>query len=84
MKDELGWDGRPEDWEYPDEGESDSAEIELVACPKCGSEIYEEAVQCHHCGTYVTFSSSPFEGKPIAWVVLGLLGIGAVVWSLLM
>jgi hypothetical protein len=74
-----------EDWEYPDEDDSpDDDDAETVPCPSCGEEVYESAERCPHCGDYITpYSSSPLSGRPLWFVVLGLLGIVAVVWLLL-
>lgn len=80
-----GDDDRPlEDWEYPDEdpvGEDD--ETVLIDCPRCGAEIYEDAVQCPICGEYVTRGSQAWTGRPNWWIALGLLGIIAVIVTLL-
>jgi len=73
------------DEEYPDEFDDDSDDdIELRLCPECGASIYEEAQQCPHCGAYVTFRHTAFAGRPWWWIVLGLLGIAAVIWMLTM
>jgi len=45
--------------EYPEwTDEPDDDEVEVVACPHCGAEIYEEAEQCPVCEQYVTRSTS--------------------------
>ncbi len=73
--------------EYPDEveadfDESDGDTVDTLPCPDCGAEVYAEAQQCTVCGNYVTFDSNPWQGKSTLWIVLGLLGILAVVWAL--
>lgn len=84
--DESDWrDDRPlEDWEYPDEDADDSEDDETPtrACPKCGMDVYEDAVQCPLCGEYFTRGSRAWEGRPFWWMVLGLLGIMAVILML--
>ncbi|MCH8044406.1 MAG: zinc ribbon domain-containing protein [Planctomycetes bacterium] len=71
-----------------DDDEYDSADddSETLPCPQCGQSIYEEADQCPYCGQYVTFSSSSsaFDNKPWWWIALGLLGVLAVLWWLVM
>ena len=63
----------------------DDDDAETLPCPECGQPIYEEADQCPHCGQYVTFSSSgAFDNKPWWWIALGLLGVLAVLWWLVM
>ncbi len=51
----------------------------LVDCPECGGAIYEEAEQCPLCGAYVIHRSSLWTGRSLWWIVLGLLGIAAVI-----
>jgi hypothetical protein len=77
-------DERPlEDWEYPDEDHGDVADATPTqSCPMCGVDIYEDAVQCPLCGQYLTRTSSAWNGRPGWWVLLGLLGILAVVLTL--
>lgn len=41
---------------------------ELVDCPHCGQEIYEDAERCPHCEMYVTDFDSPTTSRP-KWVV---------------
>jgi hypothetical protein len=67
-----------EDEEFSDEYD-DETDAELVPCPECGASIYEESQQCPVCGSYITFGTSPFSGRSVAWIVLGLLGILATV-----
>ena len=69
--------------EYPDgDDDFDHDAVDTLPCPECGAEVYEEAEQCPVCGNYVTFDTSPWQGKSTTWIVLGLLGIVAVVWAL--
>lgn len=72
------------DWEYPDEDESDG-ESETNPCPHCGADIYEDAVRCPICGQYVTPGARKnlWASRSAWWVLLGLLGTGAVLWVLL-
>lgn len=75
--DEFDWDEETDDtWEEDEEL--------TVPCPACGTEIYEDAPQCPVCGEYVTRSSGRvWEGKPVWYILLGLLGILAVTLVLL-
>jgi hypothetical protein len=75
-----------DDWENPDPDDEDEVEDEAETrdCPMCGMEIYEDAVRCPLCGEYVgRASTSPLAGRPMWFVLLGLLGIGAVIFVLL-
>ena len=75
--DELRDDEYPEE-EYPDDDSQDGLS-ETVSCSQCGAEIYEDAVQCPICGSYVAPDTAVFSGKPGWWIVLGLLGALATV-----
>ena len=69
-----------DDLDY-DYDEDDSGEVVLVPCPACGERIYEEAERCPECGEWIARGLTAWRGKPWLWIVLGLLGIGAVIYS---
>jgi predicted RNA-binding Zn-ribbon protein involved in translation (DUF1610 family) len=72
-----------DDWDEGDDAwEDEDAEAALVECPKCGCDIYEDAVQCPLCGEYVTHRHSIWADKPVWWRVLGAAGIVAVIAGL--
>jgi hypothetical protein len=69
-----------EDLEYDDLWHDEDDSSDVVPCPSCGAEVYEDAEQCPSCGDYIVHSRSAWHGKPWWWVLLGLAGIAAVVW----
>ena len=60
----------------------DDPDSELVACPECGDDVYEDAQQCPLCGTYIVHHYNPWSQRPLWWIALGLLGIIAVTIAL--
>ena len=60
----------------------DDAPAELLPCPECGADIYEEAEQCPICGSYVTFRTNVWADRSLAWVLVGLAGVVAFVVGL--
>ena len=76
------WD---DDWENPDwNDDDDDEETEVVICPGCGAEVYEDAEQCPRCGEYIISSSThPFAGRGWWFIALGLIGILATIIVLL-
>jgi hypothetical protein len=73
------------DWdEGEDAWEDDESESAVSECPKCGADIYEDAIRCPLCGEYVTHSKSPWSQRPIWWRVLGVAGVIAVIAGILM
>jgi len=52
---------------------------ETLPCPNCGKEIYEDAERCPYCGEYVVFTNSQWVGRPLWWILLGILGILATI-----
>jgi len=80
----MSWDGSGDEDEDEYEYEDEELEPAYLPCPECGEEIYEDLQQCPYCGQYITFSTSPWVGKPVAWVLLGILGALAVIVMLLM
>jgi hypothetical protein len=86
------------DWDedsYDDESEVDEDDpdaIDTIICPECGAEVFDEAVLCPSCGLAFTedmLTSQPgrghsaWSGRPWWWIVLAVLGAGALVWGLL-
>jgi len=74
-------DNGDDDW-VPDESDFDD-ETDVVPCPHCGAEVYEDAEQCPACGEYIVHRTNVWHGKPWWWVVLGLLGITAMLWLMM-
>jgi hypothetical protein len=65
------WDNDDED-DFPDD---DSDVSELVRCPACGAEVYEDAEQCPACGEWITISTHPLAGRSLWFIAIGVLGI---------
>lgn len=90
MEIEETWDDEWSDVEYYDDDayDDDDDESETIACPACGADVYEDAERCSSCGEYIIASSSGsgsaylWKGRPIWWIVLGALGITAMILSL--
>ncbi len=83
--DDDDWD-QGEDWEvddYVDESydEDDDDDSETVECAECGADVYEDAERCPACGNYIVHGSSGYvwKNRPLWWVVLGFLGVLAVI-----
>ena len=72
------------DWEESEWEEDDDDEVELLPCPSCGAEIYEDAEYCSICGEYIVFSTNTLDSWPPWAVALGFLGIIAVILTLLL
>ncbi len=74
-----------EDWDEGDDAwDDEDAETATSECPKCGCDVYEDAVRCPLCGEYITHSHSPWKSKPTWFRMLGLAGIIAVIAALTM
>ncbi|HWL09710.1 MAG TPA: zinc-ribbon domain-containing protein [Planctomicrobium sp.] len=70
------------DEEYPDEPD----ESGTVECPNCGTDVYEDAPSCPVCGEYLVTGSRTgpaWQGKPMWYVTLAMIGIFAVIAALL-
>ena len=67
-----------EDWiDDPEEDQDDTIE-----CPECGAEIFDDIDVCPVCGHAIIHSTSPWSGKSLPWILMGLLGIVAVITML--
>ena len=72
-----------DDNEYPDEDDLYDEPTSTFPCPDCGTELHEDAVMCPICGIYITHDTDRvWSGRPGWWIVLGLLGILAVILTL--
>lgn len=84
---------RDQRWSSPEEDsdpewDDDSGpedESTTTECIKCGCEIYDDASRCPLCGEYQVGDRTltAWEGRPFWWKLGGLLGIVAVLFSLL-
>ena len=75
------------DPELPEAWDDDEGESLTRLCPACGSDVYEDAEQCSVCGEWMTGSGRTlrgWEGRPKWWIVLGGLGIAAVILTLVL
>ena len=72
------------DEEYPCDEDDEYSDDDTctVACPQCRAEVYEDAVRCSHCGNYITHDTRVWSGRPWWWIVLGLLGVLATIFTL--
>lgn len=73
--------------ELPEEWDDDDGETLTRPCPACGGDVYEDAEQCSLCGEWLTTSGRPlrgWEGRPKWWIVLGGVGIVAVIVALIL
>lgn len=53
-----------------DDDEED--EVATQDCPYCQAEIFDDAVQCPHCGQYLSSEDAPAARQP-TWVILTAL-----------
>ena len=63
-----------DDYEYPEPDDDDDS-YDVVACPNCGREVFEDADQCPYCSFYITSTTSPWRDRPTWWIVLGIAGV---------
>lgn len=68
--------------DFDDWPDDDSDEPDVITCPSCGAEVYEDAEQCPSCGEWITRSTHPLSGRAVWFVALGLAGIVATIAAL--
>jgi predicted nucleic acid-binding Zn ribbon protein len=61
-----------DDESYPD-GVYDDDGPPTVECRKCGDEIYEDADQCPHCGTYQSDEDAGQGPRRSTWISIMLI-----------
>jgi len=59
-----------------DELGGDDDETDVLPCPACGEEIYEDADQCPSCGHYFTAASAPASSGSLWWWLLLAVAAG--------
>lgn len=69
-----------DDWSETQDDESDG--YGTIDCPECGAEIFDDIDVCPRCGHAIIHDTSVWAGKSTWWIVLGILGILAVIASL--
>jgi uncharacterized protein (DUF983 family) len=55
-----------------DDDWSDEEGDDLIPCPYCGEDLYDDAPQCPACGKYLSEEDRPPEKKP-PWVLIGIV-----------
>ena len=78
------WDDEDCDDEFVPDDAYDDDEDDTVPCPECGADVYEDSQRCPACGNYIVHSSSGYawKNRPLWWIVLGALGMIAVILGL--
>ncbi|MBJ44918.1 MAG: zinc ribbon domain-containing protein [Planctomycetaceae bacterium] len=71
-----------DDREYPDPDETED-DFDVVPCPHCGQDVFEDSVQCPYCSQYITSTTNPWSGRPTWWIVLGIAGVVLTVLAIL-
>ena len=72
-----------EEWSEPDIWDDDPTD--MLSCPECGEGVYEFADLCPHCGMFITPSAAaynPWQGRPLWWLALAVIGIMGFLLSL--
>ena len=72
-----------EEWSEPDIWDDDPTD--MLSCPECGEEVYEVADLWPHCGMFITPSAAaynPWQGRPLWWLALAVIGIMGFLLSL--
>lgn len=80
---------RDDDYDDPDDddpwdGGDDEGSADVLPCPECGAEVYEEAERCPVCGNYIVHESNVWSGRPLWWILLGGLGMLMAVLALVL
>ena len=70
----MNW-RRQDNWENEeeegDDAPEDDGDAEMVNCPYCKREMYEDAERCPYCERYISDEDTPAAAKPW-WVMLGV------------
>ena len=80
--DDLWYEEPDDQFDDSDFDDNDDDSTETVPCSECGADVYEDAVQCPHCGSYIIAQTNVWAGRPGWWIALGLLGVAAVILAL--
>ncbi len=68
-----------DDQEWQEEfREFEGPESEMLPCPSCGAEVYEETQRCPHCGDWIMPLAGSTRRKRRVWIIAALLAIIAI------
>ena len=62
-----------QEWEYPDEPDLDEdhfGDTDVIRCPHCRGDVYEDAEQCPACGEYL--SPAAHRTLPPIWLCVAI------------
>lgn len=76
------WSDRIDEREYPDEWNEDDDFDDTIECTECGASVFEDAPSCPQCGAWIVQSTDAWKGRPVWWILIGMLGIVAVILAL--
>lgn len=71
-------------WDDADVIEDEDPDSDIVPCPHCGAEVYEDAPRCPDCGDFIVLGGSAWSGRPAWWVLLAILGFLATLVTLIL
>ena len=51
---------------------------EVLPCPSCGAEVYEETQRCPHCGEWIMPLATSARRKSRWWIIAAVLALIAI------
>ena len=51
---------------------------EVLPCPSCGAEVYEETQRCPHCGEWIMPLAASARNRSRLWIAVVLLALIAI------
>jgi hypothetical protein len=68
-----------DDHEWQEELEEfEKAEPEVLPCPSCGQDVYEESERCPHCGDWVMPLAASACTRSSVWIIAAILALIAI------
>ncbi len=67
-------DDSDDDWYVNDPDADEALEADLISCPECSADVYEDSPQCSVCGCWFSSEDRPpvRRGAPITLLIVAL------------
>ncbi len=74
-----------QDWEYPEADEHRESESDMIVCPNCRADIFDDVEQCPRCHHYILDAELHRSASATRWgwwgLVMVLLVLLMLVWA---
>jgi len=71
QEDEPEWEAEFEEFQHD--------EPEMLPCPFCSAQVYEETQRCPHCGNWIMPLAASTRSRSKLWIIAAILALIAII-----